>query len=863
MENKELTAVFLEDGFALDYVARLGMGYDNQGLKEEFNAAPEHALFTLNFFYIREHMPPPLAFLYDLSSMFAHALVQDPDIELTREAPKLPEAYVETALDRVPFALGNHYIDDVWIISRYSEMCTIFNQEISAYDGTVQRYLEKLSPRLQVAGRVFFHLVESKMDAYPFAFLATYSTLSSEGLSHYPLKNALAEFRGDDDALLGLLATVTKAADASDFMSELVESGEIFSPLGFTALEAFTFLKEIPLYEACGIMCRIPNWWKKQSHAARLALELGDKMPSHVGLDALISFDVRLSLGDAELSYEELKVLLAQTEGLSLLKGRWVEINHEKLQQVLDAYEKATSIEELSLGDAMRLQLRPEASFGGLEVGKSIEISNGSWLTAFKDKRTVQALAKEERHTSAEFNAELRHYQQFGFSWLSSMYDFGLGALLGDDMGLGKTVQVLALLDALRPLKIKTILVIPASLIGNWEKECKRFAPQLRYKVVHAQSREFSLEEADLFITTYGMVMRLDGLREPTWDIVVLDEAQAIKNPATKQTKAIKALKARVRVALTGTPVENRLSDLWSLFDFLNKGLLGSAREFKEFSTRMNSEGSYERLRDMVSPFILRRLKTDKNIIADLPEKTEVKEFVNLSKKQAVLYTKIVQELAVKLSEVEGIARRGLVLASIMRLKQLCNHPDQYLGMGDYAQKQSGKFEKLAELCETIREKHERVLVFTQFREIAESLSGFLSVQFGRQGLVLHGGTPIKKRTKLVDAFNGAEYVPFMVLSLKAGGVGLNLTGANHVIHFDRWWNPAVENQATDRAFRIGQQKNVFVHKLITIGTIEEKIDYLLEEKSRLAGEVIADTSEAWITELPNDELLKLFTLET
>jgi non-specific serine/threonine protein kinase len=447
-------------------------------------------------------------------------------------------------------------------------------------------------------------------------------------------------------------------------------------------------------------------------------------------------------------------------------------------------------------------------------------------------------------------------------------------------MGLGKTVQILALLEFLRTSpsvetpymvshmvsqKEKTLLIIPASLLCNWQNEAKRFTPKLRYNVIHANNRNIDLDSADLFITTYGMVMRLAELKNIYWNIVILDEAQAIKNTSTKQAKAIKELNAKYRIAMTGTPIENRLSDLWSIFDFLNKGLLGSTTEFTNFTKRLKEDSTgYARLREIVNPFILRRLKTDKSVIADLPDKVEIEAFTQLTKKQVVLYNGLVKELEKALADTEmsKIARKGLILASIMKFKQICNHPDQYLGQSGYDYTHSGKFEKLAEICETIREKHEKVIVFTQFKEMTEPLAKYLTEVFGRHGLVLHGSVAVKKRGELVTKFNSEEYIPFMILSLKAGGFGLNLTSANHVIHFDRWWNPAIENQATDRAFRIGQKKNVIVHKFITTGTIEEKIAFMLSEKQKLADDIIVASGENWITEMNNKDLIKLFKLD-
>ncbi len=345
-----------------------------------------------------------------------------------------------------------------------------------------------------------------------------------------------------------------------------------------------------------------------------------------------------------------------------------------------------------------------------------------------------------------------------------------------------------------------------------------------------------ALDEVDLVITTYGLCQKYAWLQSVPWDLVVLDEAQAIKNPGTQQTRAVKKLHARNRIIMTGTPIENRLGDLWSLFDFLNPGLLGTAQEFSGFSRKLSRDASgYARLKKVVGPYILRRLKTDKTVISDLPDKIEMKTYAELSRKQIVLYEDLVKELRRMLEEEpEGIRRKGLVLASLMKFKQLCNHPDQYLGQGAFAEADSGKFQRLRPICETIFEKREKMLVFTQFKEMTGPLQEFLQTVFGHEGLVLHGGTPVAKRRQMIERFQSDEYTPFMVLSLKAGGVGLNLTAANHVVHFDRWWNPAVEDQATDRAFRIGQHKNVVVHKFVTKGTVEEKIDAMLAEKAEL-----------------------------
>jgi non-specific serine/threonine protein kinase len=464
-------------------------------------------------------------------------------------------------------------------------------------------------------------------------------------------------------------------------------------------------------------------------------------------------------------------------------------------------------------------------------------------------------------------------------------------------MGLGKTIQVIALLlhvkregeapaepgrsrktrlggslalpDSDSNGRVPSLLVAPASLLANWKSEIERFAPSLSAVIAHPSETDpdkllNDLNGFDLVMTTYGMLTRLERLRKRRWRLAILDEAQAIKNAGTRQTRAVKELDAAARITLTGTPVENRLSDLWSLFDFLNPGLLGGAKQFASFAKQLakREENAYGPLRTLVKPYILRRLKTDKSVIADLPDKTEVRAFCTLSKRQAALYMQAVGELADQLQSADGIQRKGIVLASLMRLKQICNHPSQWLANGSYEPAESGKFHRLAEICQELAERQEKALVFTQFREITDPLAHYLETLYGRPGLILHGGTPVKERRKLVDAFQDEQGPPFFVLSLKAGGTGLNLTAASHVIHFDRWWNPAVENQATDRAFRIGQKRNVLVHKFVCRGTVEEKIDRLIAEKVSLANELLGEGGERLLTEMSNQELMRFVALD-
>ncbi len=866
--NRELIVIFTEKGFFIDTEPTKEKSFFyNKKLYSAFKQDPIQALYRFGFEAAEKHMASSLNFLHKLSAAFVKYLASDPDMEITRSPQPVSGETLLKLSEGVPFVLGYEWITGEWLVNRWDELSKVFLAEISNYQGSIADYLKAQDPTLNVAGKVFFHLVENKADeSCPFAFLATYSTTGKEGkkAAHTPLKNALQEYKSQDALLLKLLATVSRAADKSNFISELVESGELFSPLKFTVQEAYTFLREIPLYEECGILCRIPDWWKKKYNQAKLSVTIGEKAPSEVGLDALIHCSPELYFGDVKMTKEEIEQLLREAEGLALIKGKWVEVDHKKLESLLAAYETASLMSrdgELTMAEAMRAQLTMENALNLSGEEDVLEVSSGKWLSSVKN-RLMNPTEIEALTLGDDFKATLREYQQKGTNWLGFVSGLSLGALLADDMGLGKTIQVLALLEYLREhKKSRTLLIIPASLIANWIKEIETFAPKLTYKVLHGgQGNDFVITEEvlDLYITTYGMAVRLEVLRETTWDMLILDEAQAIKNPNTKQTKSIKQIPAHSRLAMTGTPIENRLSDLWSIFDFLNKGFLGTA---KEFSNLVKDLDDYSKLRSAVSPFILRRVKTDKSIISDLPDKVEVNAYTTLSKKQLVLYKALVRELESSLEDADGIKRKGLVLASIMKFKQICNHPDQYLGIEEYDFAHSGKFEKLKEICETIYEKRERVLVFTQFKEMTNPLADFLETIFERKGLVLHGGTPVKKRGELVEQFCGEEYVPFMVLSLKAGGVGLNLTSANHVVHFDRWWNPAIENQATDRAFRIGQKKNVMVHKFITRGTIEEKIDGMIADKQKLANDIIADSGESWITEMSNEELLSMIQL--
>ena len=821
-------------------------------------------------------LSPSLDFVRGLSRLFVEKLRKLPGIEALRDLAGIgyDETELQALVHAAPLMVGAEYLDLALMVRVWKELNHGFNQGIKAYKGSVKAYFQEFSPHIHLAGRVYFHLVESREEDYPFQFLATYT--SGDTAKHRPIHWALEEYRDDQEQMLNLLTTVHAAAKTSDLLQELLETGELFHHLAWDARDAFEFLKQVENFEHCGIICRIPDWWKKRGAKTSLKISLGTKAPSIVGMNALIDVDAALFIGDDPISPDEVRALLSQSHGLAWIKNRWIEVDTERLKNLLSAYETAMEMAgdaTLTIREALQFKLRPQG-LSAIENLTDLEISNGEWLDQVVTKLTRPELVTKIKPGKG-FKAKLRPYQQRGLNWLAFLDSLGFGACLADDMGLGKTVQVLAFLSFLRVKEPDrtSLLIVPASLLSNWEGEIGRFLPELNYFVAHPGYKKegrgknratVQWQAFDLVITTYAMVQRHGWMQEVPWRALILDEAQAIKNSATQQSKTVKQLSSGIRITMTGTPIENGLSDLWSLFDFINPGLLGSSAEFKAFSKALKSEpAGYGRLKQLVSPYILRRMKTDKGIAPDLPDKVEMKTFPELSRKQRVLYLDFVEELEKRLLESEqGIQRKGLVLSALMKFKQICNHPDQYLGTGAFSPMDSGKFVRLGQICETIHAKRERVLVFTQFKEMVAPIQAFLETVFQQPGCIIHGSLSVKKRKQAIELFQGKEYLPFMVLSLKAGGTGLNLTRANHVIHFDRWWNPAVENQATDRAFRIGQTKGVVVHKFITKGTIEEKIDVMIEKKKELAEQIISDSQGTWVTGMDDRQLMELFTLK-
>jgi non-specific serine/threonine protein kinase len=860
-------------------------------LKKAFARGTGHGLLWLGASEVGTTLPPVLSYWRELGVRYVTALCALPGIGEGEAKPPVPipgGGEFDTIAVAVPPMIGAEYLTADVLANLWRDMDAAFDTELTEARLSAQEYLKSCHPAWNLVGRVHFNLAENRKDEdAPFAFLATYTTRLSAAATaqHLPLGKALQEYSGarNRERLLSLLMPVQRAAEHCPWLKAMVDTGEIFHPLRWSPQQAVQFLKDVPALESAGVVVRMPASWRMNRPARpQVKATVGGTAPSQVGMDALLDFRMEVTLDGEKLSAAEIKRLLAHSDGLALIRGKWVEVDHERLSRTLEqfeAIERRAATDGLSFGEAMRMLagagMAGDGTVGQADVAWSQTVA-GPWLA-----ETLAALRHPDGLSRVDpgrsLAGTLRPYQQVGVRWLYLLAQLRLGACLADDMGLGKTIQILSLLLVLKneagDTRKPCLLVAPASLLANWAAEIARFAPSLKAIVVHpsaapAETRTMdganNLADVDFVITSYGFLARAPWLGTTPWRLVVLDEAQAIKNPAAKQTKTVKQLRADTRVALTGTPIENRLSDLWSIFDFINPGLLGSSKEFSSFVKRLadRPHNPYGPLRDLVRPYILRRLKIDKNIIADLPDKTEVKTFCPLSRKQAALYQQAVNDLSDQLDDVDGIQRKGVVLAFLMRLKQICNHPSQWLGDGSWAEEDSGKLARLRDITEVIAARQEKVLVFTQFRETTAPLLAFLGSVFGRAGLVLHGETEVKKRKDLVRQFQEDENVPFFVLSLKAGGAGLNLTAASHVIHFDRWWNPAVENQATDRAFRIGQTKNVLVHKFICRGTVEDKIDQMIESKQQLAGDFLSGAADMMLTEMKDEELLQLVALD-
>ncbi|HLP88393.1 MAG TPA: DEAD/DEAH box helicase [Nostocaceae cyanobacterium] len=667
---------------------------------------------------------------------------------------------------------------------------------------------------------------------------------------------------------------------AARMYPQLWEGLETDTPEGIKlSLEAaFDFLKESAwILEDAGFKIIVPAWYtpagrkrakvRLKASGKKLAPTKGEKK-SYFGLDSLVQYEYELAIGDESISLEEWEQLINAKAPLVHFRGQWMELDRDKMQELLKFWEShGQEKPEMSLLDFLHKSA---------EGGEDWEIEHDDVLlemmTKLEDKSRLEPITE-----TLNLQGTLREYQKRGVAWLQYLESLGLNGCLADDMGLGKSVQVIARLVQEKESRddvLPTLLIAPTSVVGNWEREILKFAPHLKAIVHHGSDRlqqipEFQTvcKQHDIIITSFTLIRKDEKLFSSVeWQRIVIDEAQNIKNPKAAQTKAILKLSAQHRLALTGTPVENRLLDLWSIFNFLNPGYLGKEAQFrKSFEIPIQKDNDKVKsvtLKKLVEPLILRRVKTDKTIINDLPDKVEQKVYTNLTKEQASLYEVVVKDVEEKLQEAEGIKRKGLILSTLMKLKQICNHPAQFLQDGsDFSVERSHKFSRLVEMIDEAVSEGESLLIFSQFTEVCEKIEKYIKHHLHYNTYYLHGGTSRHRREQMISEFQDPETEPSVfILSLKAGGVGITLTKANHVFHFDRWWNPAVENQATDRAFRIGQTKNVFVHKFVAIGTLEEKIDQMIEDKKKLAAAVVG-SDESWLTELDNEAFKQLIAL--
>jgi non-specific serine/threonine protein kinase len=860
-----------------------------------FNKNEAEGLFLLANSTADDSWNASLFFLKDFASVYVKTLCHQNKQRQSNILP-LPITNKELAelANKAPIIADTLFFDSKKLQSLWQAMNDYATSasKIQSIDNFIATYL----PNWQKVGRICFHLVENKQDEqYPFAFMPTViSHLNNQAnLIYLPLKLAISKINSLD--LLSFLHPLYNLAQKLNWLKQSLSSKEIYQASYWTVKQAYSLLKDAEEIKNNGIIVILPDWWKKNNQP-RLKFSIGNQTKSTLDLQTMLNCDANIVHNDKPLTDSEIAMLLQAENNLVPLRGSWVEADAENLKTVLEQWNKLkkSSATGISFIEGMRLLSGLNKNFANDHNNQFNADDENNWssyvagpwlndtLHKLRDPSLLQNLTPEKLTAS-----KLRHYQQLGVNWLYFLTNLGLGACLADDMGLGKSIQIIALLLLAKQSSTTTkkcsLLILPASLLSNWKNELNKFAPSLTTCFLHPSQSTVNeiaeisanpnkLQHYDLVLTTYATLWRQTWLLDQSWDKVILDEAQAIKNPTSKQTCAIKNLKSNVRIALTGTPIENSLTDLWSLFDFLLPGLLGSYNNFKKIINKIEKTAeeqqqtsNYSAISSLIQPYILRRLKTDKKIITDLPEKTEVNAYCGLTNLQARLYKKTIKELTTALdyTEISAIKRKGLVLNYLLKFKQICNHPAQLLATGDYSPTQSGKFARLKELCSEIKQKQEKVLIFTQFKTITKPLAVFLETIFGVPGLILHGTTPIKKRQEIVSAFQEKSGPPFMVLSLKAGGTGLNLTAANHVIHFDRWWNPAVENQATDRVFRIGQKSNVLVHKFVCSGTIEDNINSLINQKTKLANVILAsDVKAPKLTELTNQEILQLVALD-
>lgn len=696
---------------------------------------------------------------------------------------------------------------------------------------------------------ITFNVVKNNdTNGMPFVFLATYSVINSEKTIQYSLLSVKQLLKTNKKELLKILYPIQKVAIESAFIQEIFNSGRLFSILELSEKEAITFFSEIKLYEKYGIVCKIPNF-KSKGNKILLDINIEERVlfqPSFFNLRTLNYFVPQLIYNGDAITIEEANELLMQ-DGLQLIKDKWVDVNHAEIENLINLYSEFSQ-KGLSLIDVIKKMYYHN------QQQKDCQIEFLGSNTQHFD-RTQKLNLPNSHNIDEKYISILRPYQAEAYIWLINMLRKGFGVCLADDMGLGKTLEVISVVDTLlNETDRKCLIIVPATLVSNWKREFNKFAPWLN-QFLSFDASEIFKNDSNIVIMSYHRALKEEALKKINWDIIILDEAQFIKNYKTSTSMFVKSLKCNMKIAMTGTPIENSVLDLWSIFDFINPGLLGDKNEFIKLYIRVLNDKID--LKEILSPFIMRRLKTDKAIIDDLPEKNEITRLINLTDQQNILYRYEVERMNRLYQKAKNDKERHLtILASLTKLKQICNHPSQYYGNTDYLLEESGKFIELKNICEIIKDNKEKVLVFTQFKEIIPALNNLLFSIFNDKGYCIDGDTVLTKRQYYIDEFQKG-IGSYMILSLKTAGVGINLTTAQNVIHFDRWWNPAVEDQATDRAYRIGQKSNVMVYKMISADTIEEIIDDSIEFKKSLADKYINSLDSDIEKKLSAEDLFK------
>lgn len=780
-------------------------------------------------------------------------------------------------LELMPMFQGSCHVRLQHLLGQLEELA-----QIAAAKSDVSEWLQSLHPHWGLVGKIVMHLAETPAPSTtPFARLVTWVEKIGSGKKpqHLPLGRAMQSERAGQ-----IWQILQQAATAVPWLQQAMAANTLLNMQTLDSREAYDFLLQVDALQNQGIITMVPDWWQKKARRVQMEVQLGQRsVPGAMGGVAGLNYE--LSLHGKPLSQAERQLIEGVERGLVLLRGEWVEVDNARLQHLRQAWQKLEQLCEHGFGITQAMRWALLGPYAGLQAAADDLAWQQVHLGEALQQR-LQADSNSELLPQGQvegLQAKLRGYQLEGLQWMLRMCSYGAGVCLADDMGLGKTLQVIALLWWLKQQKFAeskcfALVLAPASLLFNWRRELQRFAPQLRVYVEHAdfnKQQSASREDCDVVISSYGMLRRGALQWKDAWEVLVFDEAQNIKNPASAQAQAMYKVRAAYRIALSGTPIENSAMDVWSIMQVLNPGLLGSANEFEAFLQQVPD--SYARVRRLLAPFVLRRLKSDPQVAPELPPKIEKVEYLLPTRQQSILYARLLTEFKTILQQCKPqeqhdeakqqqltMQRQGAVLSYLSQFKQLCNHPALWHGQGDFSPQHSAKMLRLGEVATELASRGEALIVFTQYKQMCAPLAEFLAQKMGRAGLMLHGSTPVAQRQALVERFQAADGPPFFVISLKAGGTGLTLTRAHFVLHFDRWWNPAIENQATDRSHRIGQKQQVEVLKLALQGTLEERIDLILSAKQQLADDLLGNSSAnnvEW-AKMSDEQLLQLLAGE-